>query len=379
MTACHRLGCLSALRRAVVVSSMIVTIGAVAPADAGGTPLGDIASQMRPGEWRVLNQSGDASGFNYDLLVSCTGSDCADNILNYADKALWNPHTREVHFLGQGHGGRLMKHISYSEATNRWALESKPYWDCSPGPTCYSIVHGYEHSAIDPATGNIFARKFNSNQVFKWTRATKTWSELPSGPNPAVAVALEYFPELGGLLLVGGGEVHLYHEATRTWRLLAQGLSMGPYSSVASYNPVHKVAIVGGGDNSTRLYRVDSSSKVSPIASAPVAVGIQSSVFTVDPVSGKHLLFGSGGGFFEYDVSANTWSAGNSAGVAMFAPGTNRILFRSAVPIGTHGVIAFLTLDGSVARVYLYRHAPGVSAPPADTTPPAPPSNLSVQ
>lgn len=329
----------------------------------------------------MLNQSGDASGFDYGLLVSCTGSDCADHILNYADKALWNPHTREIHFLGQGHGGRLMKHISYPEASNRWTLEAKPYWDCSPSPTCYSIVHGYEHSAIDPATGNIYARKFNSTQVFKWTRATKTWSELPPGPNPAVAVALEYFPELGGLLLVGGGEIHLYRESTRTWTPLAQGLSMGPYSSVASYNPVHRIAIVGGGDGSNRLYRVDSSGRVGAVANAPVAVAIQSSVFTVDPVSGKHLLFGSGGGFFEYDVASNTWSQANSAGVAMFAPGANRILFRSAVPIGTHGVIAFLTLNPNdyVARVYLYRHAPGASPPPVDTTPPAPPSDISIQ
>jgi hypothetical protein len=369
------------IRWFVAGASVALLAGLGTANGARASVLGDMATQMRPGEWRELNRTGDGSGFNYDLLVSCTGSDCADHILNYADKALWNPHTREIHFLGQGHGGRLMKHISYGEASNRWVLESKPYWDCSPSPTCYSIVHGYEHSAIDPVTGNIYARKFNSTQVFKWTRATKTWSELPSGPNPAVAVALEYFPELGGLLLVGGGEVHLYRESTRTWTLLAQGLPMGPYSSVAAYNPVHKVAIVGGGDGSTRLYRVDSSGRVGAVANAPVAVGIQSSVFTVDPVSGKHLLFGSGGGFFEYDVASNTWSAANSDGVAMFAPGGNRILFRSAVPIGTHGVIAFLTLNlnDSVARVYLYRHAPGASPPPVDTTPPTPPTGITIQ
>lgn len=368
------------LIRSFVTGAAIMLLAGLGTAnEARASVLGDMAAQMRPGEWRELNRTGDGSGFTYDLLVSCTGSDCADHILNYADKALWNPHTREIHFLGQGHGGRLMKHISYGEASNRWVPESKPYWDCSPSPTCYSIVHGYEHSAIDPVTGNIYARKFNSTQVFKWTRATKTWSELPAGPNPAVAVALEYFPELGGLLLVGGGEIHLYSESTRSWTLLAQGLSMGPYSSVASYNPVHKVAIVGGGDGSTRLYRVDSSGRVAAIASAPVVVGIQSSVFTVDPASGKHLLFGSGGGFFEYDVVSNTWSAANSAGVAMFASGGNRILFRSAVPIGTYGVIGFLTLTGSDARVYLYRHAPGAAPPPLDTTPPAPPVNVSVQ
>lgn len=372
----------SGLRRALVVVAAITLAGAATTGRAGATVLGDLAAQMRPGEWRVLNQSGDASGFNYDLLISCNGSDCADNILNFADKALWNPNTREIHFVGKGHM-REMKHISYSETTNRWTLEPQPYWHSAGGGISYGIAHGYEHSAIDPATGNVYVRLFNSGQVYKFTRATKTWSELPLGPvTSSVAVAIEYFPELGGLLLVGGGEVHLYRESSRTWTRLAQGLSMGPYHHVASYNPVHKVAIVGGGNDSRALYRVDSSGRVTGIANAPIVVGVQSSVFTVDPASGKHLLFGSGGGFYEYDVAANTWSSLSTAGVPMFSAGNgynNRILYRSAVPISTHGVVAFLALDGSNARVFLYRHAPGAPPPPADTTPPAPPIGLTVQ
>ncbi|MEW5879378.1 MAG: hypothetical protein AB1761_02930 [Pseudomonadota bacterium] len=372
----------SAVRRTLAAVSVFAFVWAAAAATARASALGDLAAQMRPGEWRVLNQSGDASGFNYDLLVSCNGADCGDNILNYADKALWNPITREIHFIGKGHL-RDLKHISYNEAANRWAREAKPYWDCSGSGVCYGIGHGFEHSAIDPTTGNVYARLYNSSQVFKWTRATKTWSELPPGPvTSSVAVAIEYFPDLGGLLLVGGGEVHLYRESSRAWVQLAQGLAMGPYSHVASYNPVHKVAIVGGGDNSTRLYRVDSAGRVTAIANAPAAVGVQSSVFTVDPASGKYLLFGSSGGFYEYDVAANAWSPLSSSGVLMFSAGNsynNRILFRSAVPISTHGVVAFLALDGSDARVFLYRHAPGATPPPADTTPPAPPSGLAVQ
>lgn len=372
----------SAPRRALVAVALVAFVWAAVPAAASATILGDLAAQMQPGEWRVLNRSGDASGFNYDLLVSCSGADCGDNILNYADKALWNPVAREIHFIGKGHL-RDLKHISYNEAANRWTREAKPYWDCSGSGTCYGIGHGFEHSAIDPTTGNVYARLFNSSQVFKWTRATKTWSELPPGPvTSSVAVAIEYFPELGGLLLVGGGEVHLYRESSRAWVQLAQGLAMGPYSHVASYNAVHKVAIVGGGDNSTRLYRVDSAGRITAIANAPVVVGVQSSVFTVDPASGRYLLFGSGGGFYQYDVAANAWSPLNSSGVPMFSAGNsynNRILFRSAVPISTHGVVAFLALDGSDARVFLYRHAPGAAPPPIDTTPPAPPSGLTVQ
>src|SRR2546423_12409652 len=127
------------------------------------------AAAMQPGEWRVLNQSGDASGWNYTLLSTGT-----DNILNYADKGLWNPNTREMFFLGKGAGGGLFKFLSYTESSNQWVQQPKPYWDCSPSDTC--LGHGYEHSTIDPATGNIYWRPYGSNVVYKWTRSTKTWS-----------------------------------------------------------------------------------------------------------------------------------------------------------------------------------------------------------
>lgn len=345
----------------------------------GQSALGSTATTMQPGEWRVLNRGGDASGYNFDLLISCTGTDCADNILNFAAKGLWNPSTREMHYLGQGHGGRLLKHISYSEATNRWTLEAKPYWDCSPSPNCYSMVHGYEHSTIDPATGTIYARKFNSTQTFKWVRSTKTWSELPAAPNPAVASALEWFPEINGFLLVGGGQIHVFSESTGSWRSLATNLPMGPYHNVATYNPVHKVVIVGGGNGSRALYRVAADNSVTRIADAPGDVGIYSGILTTDPASGKVLLFTASGSMHEYDVPSNRWS-NLSAAIPLWGANSNKVAYRVAIPVSTYGVIAFLTTDKSdpMSQVFLYKHSPGTGAP-VDTTPPAPPSGVRLQ
>lgn len=364
---------LKRLGRLLVASAMLAIGG---PLFAQATTLGNMAAQMVPGEWRTLSRAGDGSGYGYELLVSCkeSGGDCADNILNYADKALWNANTREIHFIGKGHM-RAARHIVYSEATNRWSVEPLPSW----AGGAYGIGHGYEHSAIDPANGNIYLRQFNSTAVYRWSRSTKAWTQLPAGPNTAVVAAIEYFPEMGGLVYVGGGEVHFYSESQGRWSLLASGLAMGPYSHVVSYNPVHKVIIAGGGDGSNQLYRVNASGTVTPIASAPVVVGIQSSVFTVDPASAKYLLFGSGGGVFEYDVPGNRWTTLPSSNVQMFAPSGNRILYRSAVPISTHGVVAFLTTDVGPSNVFLYRHAPGQAAPPPDTTPPPAPTGLTVQ
>lgn len=360
-----------------LVAAALLSASALAVAQ---TAMGSAAAAMQPGEWRVLNRGGDSSGYNYNLLVSCTGSDCADNILNYAAKGMWNPNTREIHFMGQGHGGRLFKHISYSDASNRWALEAKPYWDCSPGPSCYSMVHGYEHSTLDPATGNAYARRFNSTQIFKWVRSTKTWSELPAAPNVAVAAAVEWFPEMNGFLLVGGGQIHAFSETSRSWRSLASGLPMGDYSNVATYNPVHKVAIVGGGDGNNRaLHKVAANGTVTRIADAPGGVGIYSGVLTTDPVSGKVLLFTAAGSAHEYDVPTNRWSSLSSS-TPLWAPDSNKVIFRAAVPISTYGVIAFLTTywNDASSQVLLYRHAPG-SGTPADTVPPAPPTGIRLQ
>lgn len=353
-----------------------VMVGASLAATASS--LGDAAAALSAGQWKVLNKAGDGAGFEMSMLTACQPSGCDDLILNYADKGLWNPATREIEFLGKGHLAEH-KHISYSEATNRWVTRTRPGWACGVEANCWGMGHGYEHSANNPATGDVYARIMSSGTVFKWTRSTQSWAQLPTGPVLEVAIALEYFPEMGGLLMVGTrngvGEVHIYRESTKSWSQLAGGLAMGPYHNVASYNPVHKVVIFGGGNDSRQLYRMDASGVVTPIANAPVGVGILQSIFTVDPASGKQLLFGSAGGFYEYDVATNRWATLSSSGVPLFASTDNRIWMRVAVPISTYGVVAFLT-DGP--QVLLYRHS-SASSSPIDTTPPAPPSGLSVK
>lgn len=364
---------LTVASRALRTSLLCFAAWVPLPVSAG--PLADAATNMQAGEWRVLNRAGDGSGYGYDLLISCKpgGSDCADNILNFADKGLWNPHTREVHFIGKGHM-RQARHIVYSEATNRWSEEPLPSWAGGD----YGIGHGYEHGAIDPSTGNIYLRLFNSTSIYRWSRQTKQWTPLPAGPNTAVVAAIEYFPEMGGLVYVGGGEVHFFSEAQGRWSRLASGLAMGPYHHVASYNPVHRVVIFGGGNDSNRLYRLTASGAITPIRTAPANVGILASVFTVDPTSGRHLLFTSGGGFFEYDVVADNWSSRPASGVLMFNSNANRILYRVAVPIASLGVLKFLGYDGSSSATYVYKHAPGTVQPP-DVTPPPAPAGLVVE
>lgn len=368
--------------RSVMALATAMVLGVAAQA-AGASTLGDAAAKLQPGQWTVLNRAGDGAGFDYSLIVSCQPGGCYDTILNYADKGLWNPNTREIEFLGKGHMAEH-KHVSYSETNNRWVTRTRPGWACGVVSNCYGMGHGYHHSAMNPATGDMYARIQSSGTVYKWTRSTQSWAQLPQAPSLEIASALEYSPELGGLLYAGTrnglGELHLYRESTGSWTQLAGGLSMGPYHNVAVHNPVHKVVVFGGGNGSNQLYKVDASGKVSAIAAAPAGVGILQSVFTADPASGRYLLFSSAGGFYEYDVSSNVWRTLSSTGVPLFrSDDANRIWMRVAVPVSTHGVVAFLAEGGDAnTRVMLYRHAAS-TAPAADTTPPAPPASISVK
>ncbi|HEX6704212.1 MAG TPA: hypothetical protein VF169_05580, partial [Albitalea sp.] len=177
----------------------------------------------------------------------------------------------------------------------------------------------------------------------------------------------------------GGGSAYLYKESTNSWSTLATGLSMGPYHNIAIYNPVHKIVLFGGGNDSAQLYKLDATGKVTAIANAPALIGILQSVFTADPASGKYLLFTSAGLVYEYDVATNKWGTLPNASIPMFNASGNRIMWRIAIPISTYGVIAFLAEGGDTdTRVMLYRHASG-QAIPVDTTPPAAPAQISVK
>jgi hypothetical protein len=339
-----------------------------AASTAWASALSDLAATLSPGQWAVLNSNGDASGFSASLLS--TGN---DNVFNYADKGAWDPLAKKVRFIGQGHY-EPQKYVSYAEATNTWTLEPKPSWDCSP--SC--IGHAYQHNTINPATGDFFYHHFNSHAFFKFSRSTGQWSQLPKRPNGYSAnggmvccEGVEYHPELGALTVFAGGEIQRYTDANG-WSMITTGLAMGPYHNVAVYNPVHKIVVGGGGNDVRKLYKVNAAGSVSPIQDPPVQVRPASSIFTVDPASGKYLIVTANKGFYEYDVVSNSWSQLNGASMPF-----SNITYTIAIPIREHGVIMFARFEFSSSKVYLYKHSPG-GGQPVDTIPPAAPLGVKV-
>lgn len=305
------------------------------------------AARMKAGEWAEFK----TNGFEKDLLAT-RGS----FITNFSDDAAWNPRTQELYFLGAGRGnqpsGEQTRFIKYIAADNSWSVIKLP-------SALYEIAHGYDHNAIDPATGAFYHRVYHTRQVHKYDPALRSWSVLPEWPSEyriAITGGLEYFPELGGLVYISGsgegdrGYALLFKDGK--WSELAVRLSFGDYHTFSEYNPVHKVVVFGGGEwfqqgESREMYKVDAAGKVSRLKSAPLDLGTNESIFTMDPASGKYLVVGKDSSFWEYDVKLDEWRKLTSS-PPVTVEGT------MATPIANHGVVIFVSYHES--KIYLYKH-----------------------
>jgi len=360
------------------VFASLVVLGFVllllTPERASGTTLGDLAAQMQPDTWAELNTTGLDGG----LLISDTNS--GSYIIQYMDKATWDPITRQVLFIGGPHTG-MPKFIVYSESSNIWRREPDAYW--------WRDIHGYQHNAINVAAGEFYHRPYDTTRVYKYKIATKTWSDLPPIPmeSKQVAGALEYFPERNGLLFIDGDWGAFFFDMnSNTWNMIANTsnvvdttlptLPMGPYHNFAVYSPIHKVIVFGGGNGSSDVYKFDAAGKLTTMKDAPIGLGIAQTIFTVDPVTGNFLIFTKGKSVYEYNPADDKWTSLSISTPPFFDVGADDPIFGTiAVPISSHGVIMFVNFDFAGSKVYLYKHSP---TPPGDTTPPGAPTGVKV-
>ena len=87
--------------------------------NARATVLGDLAASMQPGDWaEVTNMNGFNVG-NGDMFGSQQGTMLS--ILEYCDKAVWDPIGKQFLFLGAAHSGGERRFVRYDDATNTWS------------------------------------------------------------------------------------------------------------------------------------------------------------------------------------------------------------------------------------------------------------------
>ena len=224
-------------------------------------------------------------------------------------------------------------------------------------------MHGYDHSVINPATGDFYHRKAGDRIVRIYNQADSTWSDLPPHiiSYNSCCVGKAFYPEMNSILYTSvesgtNGSLIRYDLNSGQWMRVgaAASLPMGTLHQFAEYNPVHKVVVFGG--NQYEMYKVDSTGTITRLKQTPIRVGIQATVFTVDPVSGDYLVFNMDRQFYKYDVTTDTWTR-QSGTVPIYTSRYNGSDVHGVVatPVSTYGVTLFVTCNGSDCRVTLYK------------------------
>ena len=311
------------------------------------TELGKLAAAMKPGTWAELK----TEGYTADLLKVQN-----HHILEYTAAAGWDPTSRQVLFVGQGHYSAL-KFISYDAAANAWKLrETPPWWKGDAQSGRGPIGHAYYNNAIDPVRGVFYLHQSATQLVHRYDVAKEAWTILPeiTGAATGHGTAIAYFPERKGLVRVLGGTVHFFSEKKNEWTRLRDKLAMGPYHNVAHYSAAHKVVLFGGGNNSKDLYGLDGEGNITQLKPAPVEVGINTAFVTSDPVSGDILVLHKDDKFYAMDPVKDAWKELGTEGMPFRMKGSSFDVV--ATPVSNHGVTLFFTAERRGLKVFLYKH-----------------------
>jgi hypothetical protein len=311
-------------------------------ASARPSALSTLAASMQPKAWAQLTTTG--------LSTALGGySGCSTSPLEYADNAVWDPVHKKFYFLGAPHYCWPWKFLIYDEAANQWSTGTLPASGMNAGGS--QIGHGYDHNAVDPATGDVFHKPYNSSAIYRYSNGS--WSTYTTFPySYSITGGLSWFPEMGGLVYIQNAspQATFFNASTRQWSQLAANLVLGSYQEMSAYDPVHHVILFGGGSGgNNNWYAVTAAGAVVKKASPPVtSFCVNADILKPDPVTGKIILIPYGSGTaYEYDYPSDTWST-FSGNRPPFTPGIS-----ISAPVSTYGVIMLVTNSS----VYLYKHA----------------------
>jgi hypothetical protein len=152
---------------------------------------------------------------------------------------------------------------------------------------------------------------------------------------------------MNGLIYVLKGTISFFDFDTKRWSTLKSGVAMGGYHNLAQYSPVYHKMLLGGGNGDNSLYLMDAQGNLKKTRVAPVAVGINAALMTVEPVSGNFLVM-TEDSVYVYHVESDRWEAVNKS---FFA----EVSFAVVAPITSLGVVA--VISNSAWPVLLYKYA----------------------
>lgn len=340
--------------------------------------LATTAAAMAPGTWA------EVTGSNM-VDVICQGA--ADhNRLPYANSVAWNPFYRKIHVIGSDHqdvgDDQSPFYMSYDVDTNTWTDHLQT--------GVFNNTHVYSLTAANPSTGIIYHKvRPDYPQYDVWRAPGNTgnadWEEFTTWPTAGdqwIVIALGTTWWRGALDGVSGqgawiiwncgatkGEILGYDPVTDTWPIRILDFAAEPWpgaqdarhNGIAGYSGVHNCLVGGGGGWwQKRLWRTDSDLTTTELTPFPGTFypGIQSGNFCEEPVSGNFLVI-SDDHMWEFDpTGSGTWAElPDPPSYVNSKPNYPSPESLASCSIPEHGVVMYLSANGSQARMDLYKHA----------------------
>lgn len=277
----------------------------------------------------------------------------------------WDSINQKIYFIGKRNSSNPHRMMVYTESTNTWTTDNSIHASL----TSNQSGHAYDGNAIDPATGDIYFRRYEDSghcddTVFKWTRSTDTWSILANTSNRIhCCEALEWWPGRG-LVFSDVYSVEIYGGSSWSEIIDDDGTLSGiGYHSFGEVQPTADIYVFGGGnDGSTKLYRLEADNTLTTLGAAPFGLGnheTSQGILVYDPGSSYYIAWDQADAWRQFDGANDSWSVLTecSGDGSTACTGTPNLTEQTsvAVPISTYGVIAFF--GGSSNDVWLYKHS----------------------
>ncbi len=293
-----------------------------------------------------------------------------------------------------------MRHLRYNAFTNTFS-------EAQTSPVVSGIGHGYDHAAVNPTTGDLYHRLYNSTGTARKVLGASTFNEstIPAwydeGSSGYVQVAIgtcwwsgTFTGGTGGGAqgswmifnsgFTGGsgsgnatdGEATAYNPLTNTWfwrsesmlpfSYNAGGGTVGAtYHSVMEYSPQNNCAVYGGGGAAPFLIRrlnSDGTSSAMPAPPNTSGIGVYRGILCNDPATGNFLLLSDNNLWELNPTGAGHWTlqTGSRVPPSGFNPSAttgppNGVI---ACPIPELGVVAYIQqTSAGGGSFYLYKHA----------------------